>query len=123
MPPRTSPTVDEPGDRADRPRPLQSERPVGRSAERAVREPRLLTPSVRLRRAVTLVLLSCVVPGSAQVLAGNRRLGRLLLRGWLAVVGLVLFAGLLLLLDRSFVLSLLTSPFGLVLVAPGCFVA
>ncbi len=44
---------------------------------------------VRFRRALTLMLMTLVVPGSAQLVAGNRRVGRLALRIWF---GLVLLA-------------------------------
>ncbi|WP_210650432.1 LCP family protein [Nocardioides sp. SYSU D00065] len=45
---------------------------------------------VRFRRAVTLMLMTFVLPGSAQLVAGNRRVGRIALRTWicLAVLGL-----------------------------------
>jgi polyisoprenyl-teichoic acid--peptidoglycan teichoic acid transferase len=78
---------------------------------------------LRIRRAVALLVLACVVPGSAQILAGNRRLGRWLLRSWLAVVGVVLLLGVLLLVDRSLALGLLTSPVVLIGSALGCFAA
>lgn len=44
---------------------------------------------VRFRRAVTLMLMTLVLPGSAQLVAGNRRTGRTALRTWavLLVVG------------------------------------
>src|SRR6478672_8151815 len=46
---------------------------------------------VRFRRAVTLMLMTFVLPGSAQLVSGNRRVGRIALRTWLAllVVGLL----------------------------------
>ena len=37
---------------------------------------------VRFRRAVTLMLMTLVLPGSAQLVSGNRRLGMLALRTW-----------------------------------------
>ena len=40
----------------------------------------------RLRRALTLMMMTVVVPGSAQVAAGNRRVGRLAMRCALAAV-------------------------------------
>ncbi|NYG55183.1 LCP family protein [Nocardioides perillae] len=46
---------------------------------------------VRFRRAMTLMVMTLVLPGSAQLVAGNRRVGRLVLRAWL----LLLAAGLL----------------------------
>ena len=47
---------------------------------------------VRFRRALSLMAMTLVAPGSAQLAAGNRRVGRLALRIWLGclVVGLVL---------------------------------
>src|ERR1700760_2063078 len=42
---------------------------------------------VRFRRAVTLLLMTLVLPGSAQLAAGRRDVGRLALRVWLSVVG------------------------------------
>ncbi|UFN44068.1 LCP family protein [Nocardioides okcheonensis] len=42
---------------------------------------------VRFRRAVTLVLMTFVLPGSAQLVSGNRRVGKIALRTW---VGLLL---------------------------------
>jgi LCP family protein required for cell wall assembly len=48
---------------------------------------------VRFRRAVTLMLMTLLLPGSAQLVAGNRRVGRLVLRGWtVLLVGAVLVA-------------------------------
>src|SRR6478672_6378827 len=45
---------------------------------------------VRFRRAVTLMLMTLVLPGSAQLVSGNRRTGRIALRTWavLVLVGL-----------------------------------
>ena len=43
-----------------------------RPGDRSVREPRLLTPTLRIRRAVALLVITCVVPGSAQIAAGDR---------------------------------------------------
>jgi len=46
-----------------------------RADERAAR--------VRFRRAMALMLMTLLVPGSAQLVAGNRRVGRIALRIWL----------------------------------------
>ena len=77
--------------------------------------------AVRIRRAVTLLLMSVVVPGSAQFVAGNRRLGRFLLRAWLVLIGLGVLLGLLWLVARSFVLWLVTAPAVLTFVGLVCF--
>ena len=42
-----------------------------------LRDPGALSPPMRTRRGITLLLMTLVVPGSAQVTAGNRRLGRI----------------------------------------------
>ncbi len=44
---------------------------------------------VRYRRALMLMAMTLVVPGSAQLAAGNRRLGRAALRTWLVLVAFV----------------------------------
>ncbi|QBX56318.1 LytR family transcriptional regulator [Nocardioides seonyuensis] len=41
---------------------------------------------VRFRRAVTLIVMTLLLPGSAQLVQGNRRVGRIALRTWLALV-------------------------------------
>jgi LCP family protein required for cell wall assembly len=47
---------------------------------------------VKFRRALSLILFTLVMPGSAQLLMGNRKVGRIAVRVWLAflVVGAVL---------------------------------
>jgi LCP family protein required for cell wall assembly len=71
---------------------------------------------MRTRRAFLLVLITLLVPGSAQIAAGNRRLGRAALRVWLAaiVAGLAMLA--LYLVDRSAVFGLVTRSWFLLLV-------
>ena len=49
---------------------------------------------VRFRRAVALMLMTLVLPGSAQLVAGNRKVGRIALRIW-AVLLLTAFVTLL----------------------------
>src|SRR4051812_43829766 len=41
---------------------------------------------VRYRRALMLMAMTLVVPGSAQLVAGNRRVGRIATRIWAALV-------------------------------------
>jgi LCP family protein required for cell wall assembly len=67
----------------------------------------LLPPHHRRRRAFTLVLLTLLVPGSAQLAVGHRGLGRVALRVWLtlAAAALLVVAGLL--VSRTTVLGLL----------------
>ena len=60
------------------------------------------------RRAVTLLVLSAVLPGTAQLAVGNRALGRFALRAWLGMLGAVALVGLLALVSRSAALTVLT---------------
>lgn len=71
-------------------------------AERAAR--------VRFRRALTLMAFTLVVPGSAQLVAGNRQVGRIAVRVWLATLAVLAFLGIRLLLDRSYALTLALNP-------------
>lgn len=41
---------------------------------------------VRFRRAIALMAMTLVIPGSAQLVAGNRQVGRVALRIWMAVL-------------------------------------
>lgn len=41
---------------------------------------------VRFRRAVTLMLMTLLIPGSAQLVAGDRRVGRIAIRVWLVAL-------------------------------------
>ena len=74
--------------------------------ERRLADPGEMPAGLRRRRAFTLVVLTLVLPGSAQLAAGNRRLGRVGVRVWLVLWALVLLIGLLFLVSRSAVLSL-----------------
>ena len=57
---------------------------------------------------MTLLALTVVLPGSAQLAAGNRRLGRFALRVLTGILAAVLLVGLLALVSRSAALTLLT---------------
>src|SRR5689334_3396721 len=58
--------------------------PVAPGAARARRDRDLAR--VRFRRALTLMLMTLVLPGSAQLAAGRRGVGRTALRVWLGLV-------------------------------------
>lgn len=79
-----------------------------------VRNPDTRSPRFMTRRAWWLVVLNLVIPGSAQVLAGNRRLGRFGLGATIVLWVLVAAALLTALLARGVLLSLVTTPFVLV---------
>lgn len=68
---------------------------------------------VRFRRAVTLMLMTLFLPGSAQLVAGNRQVGRIALRIWFGLLGTGLFVFLLGSLWHGFALKLAFSGFAL----------
>jgi LCP family protein required for cell wall assembly len=76
-----------------------------------VRYPVSASPPVRTKRAFVLVLLTLLVPGSAQLVAGDRRLGRAALRVTLCVWALLVLALLLLIVNRTALVSIITNPF------------
>ena len=69
------------------PRPPASLRKSHKAAEQSER--------IGRRRGLTLLAMTLVLPGSAQLVAGNRRLGRLALRTWASLWFLALLAALL----------------------------
>ena len=58
---------------------------------------------VRFRRAMSLMVMTLIVPGSAQLMAGNRKVGRLAVRIWLGLLGLFALVLLVVLIDRELV--------------------
>ncbi len=58
---------------------------------------------VRFRRALTLLLMTLVLPGSAQLVAGSRTVGRLAMRVWVSLLGGLLLVVLLGLVWHGFV--------------------
>lgn len=72
-------------------------------------DPATTSARIRLRRALTLAAMTVVLPGSAQIVQGNRRLGRIALRVWLAVWAVAALIGLIALLDRELLFSLATN--------------
>lgn len=70
--------------------------------------PQQRSERVKLRRGLTFLGMTLLLPGSAQVAAGNRRLGRLALRVWIGLWALLALLVLLGLVWRSAVVDLLT---------------
>jgi LCP family protein required for cell wall assembly len=62
---------------------------------------------MRRRRAFTLVLLTLLLPGSAQLVAGRRGLGRFALRVWFSLAALVVLMGVVFLLSQSLAIGVL----------------
>ncbi|WP_088281344.1 LCP family protein [Kineosporia sp. A_224] len=72
--------------------------------------PARLTTEQRVRRAASLLVLSAVLPGSAQLVAGDRRVGRTALRVWAGLLVALLLVAVLWFADRSLALGLLARP-------------
>lgn len=77
--------------------------------ERPLRYPDVHSPPLMTKRARWLVVLGFLLPGTAQLLAGNRRLGRFGLSATALLLGIGLAALLGLLLARAATLTILTN--------------
>lgn len=71
---------------------------------------RTASERVQLRRALTLTLMTLVMPGSAQVVTGNKRVGRIALRVWMACLATGALLLLLGLFARGSLMGLATDP-------------
>ena len=72
--------------------------------------PQVRSQGIATRRSLVLMAFSALVPGSAQLAAGNRTVGRIALRIWLGVIALLVIAVLLALPFRSFMIGLYLNP-------------
>ena len=81
-----------------------------------VRFPDVRSPAGMTRRAWWLIGLNVVIPGSTQVLAGDRRLGRFGLAATLLLWALLIVAGIASALARTAVFTLATNPIVLIIV-------
>ncbi|MET3902109.1 LCP family protein [Paenarthrobacter sp. 4246] len=77
-----------------------------------VRYPSGASAPVRTKRAFVLVLLTLFIPGSAQIVAGDRKLGRVALRVTLTVWAVALVILFIALVNRTVLLSIFTHPIG-----------
>ncbi|MFD1859058.1 LytR family transcriptional regulator [Aeromicrobium camelliae] len=64
---------------------------------------------IQFRRALTLALMTLVMPGSAQLVHGNRAVGRIAVRVWLGVLGLIALLVLVSLTSRSMLFEIGTN--------------
>lgn len=87
----------------------------------AAADPARLDPRTRRRRALTLLGMTLVAPGSAQLVGGNRRIGRIGLRIWLVSLAVLAVLALVWLIRRSVVIGLFTRPWILLPVALAMF--
>jgi polyisoprenyl-teichoic acid--peptidoglycan teichoic acid transferase len=84
---------------------------AGSSMTDPVRNPVTASPPVRTKRALVLIILTLLVPGSAQIVAGDRKLGRAALRVTFCVWAALVLSLLLLLLNRTLLINVITNPF------------
>ena len=71
-------------------------------------KPQTRSERIKRRRGLTLLAMTLVLPGSAQLVSGNRRVGQLALRVWASLGFLALLAGLLTLISPKLLLSVIT---------------
>lgn len=84
--------------------------------DRPLRYPDASSREVMTRRGWWLILLNFLLPGSAQAVAGNRRLGKVGLGSTLTMWLLVILGGLSALLWQQFFLTIVTNWFALLLI-------
>jgi hypothetical protein len=77
---------------------------------------------MRFRRALVLLGMTLVVPGSAQLVCGNRTVGRVVVRIWATLVVLALTAALAIWLDSTFAVQLATDPSALLVLRVGLMI-
>ncbi|MEH3033039.1 MAG: LCP family protein [Aeromicrobium erythreum] len=65
---------------------------------------------IQFRRGLTLTLMTLVMPGSAQLVLGNKRVGRIAIRIWLGCLAFGLLLLVLALTSRSGLFALFTNP-------------
>ena len=81
--------------------------PVGMTLPSPLRR----SQGIALRRAVVLMLMTLVIPGSAQLAVGKKRLGRVAFRIWASLIALLVVVAILLFTPaRPFVISLYANP-------------
>ncbi len=70
--------------------------------------PQRRSERVKLRRGLVFIGMTLLLPGSAQLAAGNRRVGRIALRTWAVLWAVLAFCALLALVWRGGAIALLT---------------
>ncbi|HEY5981467.1 MAG TPA: LCP family protein [Microlunatus sp.] len=75
----------------------------------SLRTPQQRSERVKLRRALSYLGMTVVLPGSAQLAAGNKTVGRVAVRTWITLWALLLLLGVGALFWRSAVVGLLTN--------------
>jgi polyisoprenyl-teichoic acid--peptidoglycan teichoic acid transferase len=78
-------------------------------AGRPVVDPRRELGRIRFRRALALMAMTLVLPGSAQLVAGRKQVGRIAMRTWFGLLLTALFLLLVELVSHSFVFWFLSN--------------
>ena len=73
--------------------------------------PAAASDKIQFRRALTLTLMTLVMPGSAQLVMGNKKIGRLAIRVWLVVLASVAVLAFLAMTSRASLFSIMTNSF------------
>lgn len=76
--------------------------PHATSAPFDARDPRAQLTRIRFRRAVALMVMTLVLPGSAQLVAGRKEVGRIALRIWFGLIASVILVVLIGLVFHNF---------------------
>jgi LCP family protein required for cell wall assembly len=106
----TPPSNHDPSDDIEAARGLD-ERAGGSRMTDPLRNPRSGGSVTRTKRAWLLLILTTVIPGSAQLVAGNRKVGRVALTVTLCVWALIILLVLTWLVHRAWVIELVTGRF------------
>ncbi len=70
---------------------------------------------IRFRRSMALMVMTLLMPGSAQLVAGNKRVGRVVVRICIGLLSVAVLLGVVALVHRSWLLTLATDPSWLLL--------
>ncbi len=74
---------------------------------------------IQFRRGLTLTAMTLLMPGSAQLVTGNRKIGRIAIRVWLALIAIAVITLLIAMTSRRGLFSLVTNPTLLTLITWG----
>lgn len=87
----------------------EHDQPGSRLVPDSLQTPQQRSEQVKLRRGLTVLAMTLVLPGSAQVSAGHRRLGRIALRIWAGIWLVAVVTAVFALVWRSAAISVLTN--------------
>lgn len=89
---------------------MTKQTPMHSAARNPVRDPEHASAPIRTKRAFFLLALTLFIPGGAQVVAGNRTLGRRVLTVTLTCWALIIIGLVVALINRGIVIEVLAKP-------------